>query len=60
LVNLHSSWRLTKWSVAEYKAFFKKVKAGSPSIPEVDGSKADPTVAVTGLSKVTVSYDTAK
>lgn len=51
------SWRLTKWSVADYKTFFKAVKGGTPKIPEVDGSKADPTVAVTGLSKVTVTYE---
>jgi basic membrane protein A len=34
------SWRLTKWSVADYKAFFKKVKDGTPKIPEVDGSSS--------------------
>jgi hypothetical protein len=52
------SWRLTKWSVADYKAFFKKVKDGTPKIPEVDGTQADPTVAITGLTKVTVTYET--
>jgi basic membrane protein A len=52
------SWRLTKWSVADYKAFFKKVKAGSPTIPEVTGSEANPNTAVTGLTKVVVTYET--
>jgi basic membrane protein A len=52
------SWRLTKWSVADYKAFFKKVKDGTPKIPEVDGTQADPTVAITGLTKVKVTYET--
>jgi basic membrane protein A len=51
------SWRLTNWSVSDYKTFFKKVKAGSPTIPEVDGSNSDPTAAITGLTKVTVHYD---
>ena len=51
------SWRLTKWTIAEYKTFFKAVKAGTPAIPEVTGSEADPTKAITGLKKVTVAYD---
>jgi hypothetical protein len=48
---------LTKWTVDEYKTLFKAVKAGSPAIPTLTGSEADPTKALTGLTKVTVSYD---
>lgn len=52
-----ASWRLTKWSVADYKTFYKSVKAGSPVIPDLDGATADPNAALTGLKKVVVTYE---
>ncbi|MFA6829843.1 MAG: BMP family ABC transporter substrate-binding protein [Bacilli bacterium] len=50
------SWRLTNWTVDEYKAFFKSVKAGTVVIPEIDGTTADPTSVFTGLTKVKLTY----